>query len=103
MEILNAKMLENCANKASILLKTLANPERLLILCHLIEGEHSAGVLWQKSNLSQSAFSQHLAVLRRQQIVSTRKEMQTVYYSLTNQDALSLLESLQRIYCATNK
>lgn len=103
MEILNAEMLEKCANKASILLKTLANPERLLILCHLIEGEHSAGDLWQKSNLSQSAFSQHLAVLRRQQIVSTRKEMQTVYYSLTNQDALSLLESLQRIYCATNK
>ena len=98
MKIHDAKMLEKCADRAAALLKALANSERLLILCNLIEGEQSAGDLWQKSNLSQSAFSQHLAVLREQGIVSTRKEMQSVYYSLSNSDALALLESLHKIY-----
>ncbi len=102
MEITDAKKLEDCAYHAAKLLKSLANHERLLILCHLIEGEQSVGHLWQKSNLSQSAFSQHLAVLRAQGIVSTRKETQTIYYSLTNSSALRLLEALHGIYCASS-
>lgn len=99
MEIKDTKKLQKSAKKAAVLLKTLANAERLLILCHLLSGEQSAGELWQKSTLSQSAFSQHLAVLRKQNIVSTRKEMQTVYYSLENEDAVRMLESLYAIYC----
>lgn len=87
------------APKAAKLLKALANPERLLILCQLIEGEQCAGALWEKSSLSQSAFSQHLAVLRKDGLVKTRKEAQTVYYSLGCEKGLRVLKTLQEIYC----
>lgn len=87
------------APKAATLLKALANPQRLLILCHLLEGEQCVGELWQRSDLSQSAFSQHLGVLRRDGLVSTRKEAQTVYYTLANKHSAKILKTLQDIYC----
>ncbi len=99
MELTDAKKLRQNACLAAKLLRTLANAERLMILCQLISGEQSVGQLHKKSTLSQSAFSQHLSILRASKIVSTRKDMQTVYYSLTNRDAIKLLESLYTIYC----
>ena len=91
--------LKNNAVKAAKLLKGLAHDERLLILCQLLDGEQHVGELWKKSQLSQSAFSQHLAVLRKDGLVQTRKEAQTVYYSLANQDSIQILKVLQKIYC----
>jgi ArsR family transcriptional regulator, virulence genes transcriptional regulator len=87
------------APAAAKLLKALANSERLMILCQLLEGEQCAGVLWERSTLSQSAFSQHLAVLRRDGLVKTRKEAQTVHYSLANDYSTRVLRTLQEIYC----
>lgn len=87
------------AAQAARMLKALANPERLLILCDLLAGEHKMGDLWQKSKLSQSAFSQHLAVLRRDGLVQTRKEAQTVFYSLADKRVVKILELLQQLYC----
>ncbi len=88
------------ATRAAKLLKTLANPARLMILCQLIGGEQSVGTLWEKSTLSQSAFSQHLAVLRREKMVLTRKEAQTVYYSLADDNSVQVLNVLYKLYCS---
>ena len=96
---MNHKEMKKNAVKAARFLKTIANPARLLILCNLIDGEKSAGSLWEKSTLSQSAFSQHLAVLRREKIVSTRKDAQTVYYVLADDKAVSVLELMYKLYC----
>jgi DNA-binding transcriptional ArsR family regulator len=92
------KMKEN-APRAAKLLKSLANEDRLKILCQLALGEQCAGDLWQHSSLSQSAFSQHLARLRKEALVEVRKEAQTVYYKLKEGPALQLMQTLHQIYC----
>jgi ArsR family transcriptional regulator, virulence genes transcriptional regulator len=98
--MIDQKQMKKNAAKASRLLKTLSSPARLLILCQLIGGEESAGELWKKSTLSQSAFSQHLAVLRRNKIVTTRKDAQTVYYALADDNAVRVLELLYELFCS---
>jgi len=88
------------AADAVCLLKSLANEGRLAILCVLAEGEASVSVLNQRVGLNQSALSQHLAVLREQGLVRTRREKQTVYYRLANTPALDVIALLHDIYCA---
>ena len=89
------------ARTAASLLKALANENRLMILCTLIEGEMSVGELNAKVPLSQSALSQHLASLRDAGLVNTRKEAQTVYYRLEGSEATRVISVLQSIYCPT--
>ena len=88
------------ASDASRLLKALANEKRLLLLCQLVEGECSVSELNSKVDLSQSALSQHLAVLREDGLVSTRRDAQTIYYALADGPAQRLLSTLHEIYCA---
>ncbi|MCW5590431.1 MAG: helix-turn-helix transcriptional regulator [Legionellales bacterium] len=95
----NIHQLRKNSRRAAEMLKALAHPERLMILCQLVAGEKTVGELWQGSDLSQSAFSQHLAVLRRKKLVTIRKEAQTIFYTLANQDSIKILELLHRIYC----
>ena len=85
---------------AARLLKSLSNEKRLLIVCTLFKGEKSVGELEQIVELSQSALSQHLARLRKDKIVNTRREAQTIYYSLHNNAANRVLECLYTIYCS---
>lgn len=87
------------AEAAADLLKTLGNPQRLRILCLLVEGEHSVGEINAHVPLSQSALSQHLAVLRDQALVETRREAQTIYYALADGPARALLGTLHELYC----
>lgn len=87
------------ASDAVFLLKGLANENRLIILCVLAEGECSVGQLNQRIDLSQSALSQHLAVLREQGLVLTRRESQTIYYRLAETPALEIINLLHDIYC----
>ena len=87
------------ASEAVSLLKGLANESRLMIMCVLSEGEVSVGQLNQRIKLSQSALSQHLAVLREQGLVQTRRESQTIYYSLAESAALNIIELLHDVYC----
>lgn len=87
------------AGKAVSLLKALANEHRLLILCHLQAQELSVGELNERLGLSQSALSQHLAVLRRDELVATRKCAQTVYYSLKSDEVRSIIGVLHQLYC----
>ena len=87
------------AGRASDLLKALANDTRLMILCLLAEGERSVGELNALLELSQSALSQHLAILRDERLVVTRREAQSVFYSLMPGPAFVLIHSLHDIYC----
>jgi len=87
------------AGKAAQLLRALANRNRLMILCMLAEGEASVGDLNRRMSLSPSALSQHLAVLRRDGLVDTRRESQTIYYALREGPALEVIGTLHSIYC----
>jgi DNA-binding transcriptional ArsR family regulator len=92
--------LERKAADAARLLKLLANENRLLILCRLIlRKEMSVTDLADAVGLSQSALSQHLAKMRDEGLLATRREAQTVYYSMANADASRLLALLKDIYC----
>ena len=88
------------AQQASSLLKAMANECRLLVLCHLsANGELTVGELVERIGLSQSALSQHLAKLREEGLVSTRKEAQTVYYRLCDPKTEQLLLLLHDLFC----
>lgn len=87
------------AASAVKLLKALANERRLFILCHLLDTEMSVGEMNEHLGLSQSALSQHLALLRNDGFVSTRKEAQTVYYSLKSDEVREMIGLLHRLYC----
>ncbi|WNO08490.1 metalloregulator ArsR/SmtB family transcription factor [Teredinibacter sp. KSP-S5-2] len=90
------------ANNASRLLKALANENRLLILCILSQGELSVSQLNEQLDLSQSALSQHLAVLRKDGLVNTRRDSQTIYYSIVEGPAARVIETLHGIYCSVS-
>jgi DNA-binding transcriptional ArsR family regulator len=92
------KMQEN-AEQASTLLKSMSNENRLLILCQLVEGEKSVTELQQRVPLSQSALSQHLAVLRRDGLVTTKRVAQSIFYSLASIEAQQVLSTLYGLYC----
>ncbi|HET6805514.1 MAG TPA: metalloregulator ArsR/SmtB family transcription factor [Frateuria sp.] len=89
------------ADEAARLLKALGNPQRLRMLCLLVEGERSVGQLHEAlPALSQSALSQHLARLREDGLVSTRREAQSIHYALEPGPAQAVIEALHDAYCA---
>ena len=87
------------AAQASDLLTAMANPKRLLVMCHLIEGECPVGEMADRVGLSQAALSQHLAKLRAYNLVATPRHGQTIYYSLASDDVRAILQTLYQIYC----
>jgi len=91
---MDIKNVENRAQEAAKLLKALANTSRLTIMCELCRGERCVGDLEVISGLSQSALSQHLAKLRQEGLVETRREAQTIYYSTKNSAVHRLMEAL---------
>jgi DNA-binding transcriptional ArsR family regulator len=93
--------LHDKASHAVELLKAMANEWRLMILCQLAEGEKTVSELQSVLGLSQSALSQHLAVLRRERIVSARKHAQSVSYSLAGADAPRVMQTLHEVFCET--
>ncbi len=90
---------ESRAEAAARLMKMLANTQRLLILCRLLEGECSVGELSEYVRLAQSATSQHLARMRTEGLVATRRDAQSIYYRLDNEIAAKVLTLLHGIYC----
>ncbi|MBB36377.1 MAG: ArsR family transcriptional regulator [Hirschia sp.] len=87
------------ATLAAGLLRSLANEHRLMILCRLGMGEQSVGQLQEEFDLSQSALSQHLAMLRRDGIVATRREGQVIHYRIADEASIRVIETLMAIYC----
>jgi DNA-binding transcriptional ArsR family regulator len=100
---MNLGELQSRAKRATGLLKAMSNPVRLLVLCQLAEGEKSVGELEQVVDVSQSALSQHLALLRSRGIVASRRAGQTIFYSLAGKEAPALLAALYQVYCAKAK
>lgn len=90
---------EASAAEAAKLLRALANERRLMILCQLADGERSVGELLPLVGLSQSALSQHLAVLREEGVVATRREAQTVRYRIADPAAVRVVATLAEIFC----
>ncbi|KIL99420.1 Transcriptional regulator ArsR family [Paramagnetospirillum magnetotacticum MS-1] len=91
--------LQESARRASALLKAMSNEHRLMILCQLLPGEKSVGELERIIGLSQSALSQHLARLRRDTLVTTRRQAQTIFYSLAGVEARAVIDTLYGLYC----
>ena len=98
-----AEQMSAHAADASRMLKALANEKRLMILCLLADGERTVGELHAVLDLSQSALSQHLAVLREDGLVQTRREAQNVVYSLPQGPAQRIIDLLHGVYCAARK
>ncbi len=92
--------LEPKAEKVAALLAAMANSKRLLILCALMEGERQAGDLAALVGLNFSAASQHLARMRLQGLVGTRREGQAIFYRLESEEVRAVLETLYRVFCA---
>ena len=99
--LMNPEELEAKAATVSRFLKAMANPSRLLVLCQLADGEKSVGELERAVGLSQSALSQHLAVLRREEVVKTRREGQNIYYLLASAEAAAVMHTLYEVFCRT--
>ena len=97
----SAEQMADHATDAAGLMKALGNESRLMILCTLADGERSVGDLNEIIPLSQSALSQQLARLRRDGIVTTRRESQTIHYSLAEGPADRVIHLLHDIYCGT--
>lgn len=93
--------LHDMASHACDLLKAMANEWRLMILCQLAEGEKTVGEMQRMLGLSQSALSQHLAVLRREKIVKARKHAQSVSYSLAGEEAIRVMATLHDLFCSS--
>ena len=90
--------LQDCAHDAARMLKLLASEQRLLLLCRLVEGEASVGDLAGHAKLAQSAASQHLAKMRAEGLVATRRDAQSIYYRLADPAAMRVLDTLCDIY-----
>lgn len=92
-------LFEASAAEAAKLLKALGNERRLMILCQLADGDMTVGELLPGSGLSQSALSQHLAVLRSEGIVATSRDGQSIRYRIANEAALRVIATLAEIFC----
>jgi ArsR family transcriptional regulator, virulence genes transcriptional regulator len=100
---MNLGELQSRALRATGLLKAMSNPVRLLVLCQLAESEKSVGELERVVDVSQSALSQHLALLRSRGLVTSRRAGQTIYYSLAGREAPALLAALYEVFCRKAK
>jgi DNA-binding transcriptional ArsR family regulator len=89
------------AGEAADFLKALANDQRLAILCTLLDGPQSVSQINERVQLSQSALSQHLAVLRERELVETEKQSQTVYYSVPEGKTRRMLSLLHECFCGS--
>ena len=87
------------AGRACALMKVLANPDRLLILCQLSLGEKRVGELEELLGIVQPTLSQQLTVLREEQLVSTRREGKHIHYRLSSPEALAVMQTLHRQFC----
>jgi DNA-binding transcriptional ArsR family regulator len=91
--------LREAADRASSFLKSLANPQRLRIMCLIMEKERPVGELAEAVELNQSAVSQHLALLRREGLLKTRRDGQTIYYQLADRNVMKFFSLLEDMFC----
>ena len=100
LDAMNLERLRGAADKAHALLKTLGNRDRLMLLCQLAEGERNVGELEAALGIVQPTLSQQLSVLRREGMVSTRREGKQIFYRITSQEALAVINTLYQLFCS---
>ena len=100
---LSLQDMRQAAGQACRLLKVLSNPDRLMILCQLTQGEMRVGELEEALGIVQPTLSQQLTVLRDEELVSTRREGKNIYYQLSSVQALALMKVLYEQFCSTEK
>ncbi|MBE7373103.1 ArsR/SmtB family transcription factor [Pseudomonas lopnurensis] len=96
---LDIQQLRANAASAGALLKALANPDRLLLLCQLSQGERNVSELETLLGIQQPTLSQQLAVLRREGLVETRRDGKQVYYRISSPEALAVITTLYQLFC----
>jgi len=97
---INPERMAVASTKASELMRTLGHKDRLMVLCHLITGEKSVGQLARLLDIPQSPLSQHLARMRKENLVTTRRDAQTIYYSIASSEAASMVALMHELYCS---
>jgi len=97
---INLDRMRASAGDAAMMLRSLGNPDRLLLLCLLSQEELNVGELEERLDIRQPSLSQQLGVLRREGLVATRREGKHVYYRVADQRVLALLQTLYQLYCA---
>ena len=95
--------MKGSAERACELMKILSHPDRLMILCQLKEGEKCVSELGELVGIAQSPLSQHLARMRHQGVVVTRREAQTIFYSINGEEAEEVIALLYRLYCHSDQ
>ncbi len=96
---IEAEKMSHATDGAVGLLQSLGNKSRLMIMCQLIDGEKSVGQLSGLLQARESTVSQHLALLRKDRLVATRRQGQTIFYTIASDPARRVLETLYEIYC----
>ncbi|ADO49480.1 ArsR/SmtB family transcription factor [[Enterobacter] lignolyticus] len=99
---INQQQMRAAAGRTAAVLKSLANETRLLLLCHLSQGEASVSEIEAALGIGQPTLSQQLGVLRRENLVSTRREGKQIFYRISAPDILTLLNTLYELYCPKN-
>ena len=99
-ETLDMPAMQSAAAKASRLLKALSNPDRLLLLCQLTQGEHCVSEMEALVGVLQPTLSQQLGVLRQEGLVTTRRDGKQIFYSIASPDALAVMQVLYQRFCA---
>jgi DNA-binding transcriptional ArsR family regulator len=99
---IDAQRMASAAQKASELMKTLGHKDRLMVLCHLSSGEKSVGELATLLEIPQSPLSQHLARMRKENLVVTRRDAQTIYYSIASDEAAAMVTLMHDLYCGND-
>ena len=97
---MNLNVVREHAKAATGLLKSLANEDRLMLLCQLVDGERTVSEMERLTGIRQPTLSQQLGVLRAEALVHTRREGKWIYYRIASGEALALLAALHRVYCA---
>lgn len=100
---LDIESMRVAASRACGLMKVLANPDRMLLLCHVSQGELCVGDLERETGIRQPTLSQQLTVLREEQLVATRREGKQVFYSIASDEALAVMQVLHDLYCGNGK
>ncbi len=95
-----AKQMRQSSQQASQLLKSLSHPDRLLLLCQLTQGEYCVSELETLVGVGQPSLSQQLGILRKDELVATRREGKQIYYCIASDDALAVLQLLYERFCA---
>ena len=96
---MDLEALRRSADSACRLMKVLSNPDRLLLLCQLTQGEKRVGELEELVGISQPTLSQQLGILRREGVVSTRRDGKFIWYQLNDPRILQLIQTMYRLYC----